>query len=144
MSKQIYINLITKDIAKAETFYKAIGFIKNEQFSDKHAVSMQWSDQIIFMILTEEFALNFNDGKLLADQKKSVGAFYALGLDSKEAVDTFCEAAKNAGGRVYKNQYNEINAGEFMYTFEVEDLDGYILEPMFMDLSKFPSNLEIK
>jgi uncharacterized protein len=139
MSKQIYINLITKDLAKSEAFYKAIGCTKNEQFSGEHAVAMAWSDEIIFMILTENFALNFNDGKELANQKKTVGAFYALGLDSKEAVDIFCEGAKNAGGRVYKNQFNEANTGEFMYSFEVEDPDGYILEPVFMDISKFPS-----
>jgi uncharacterized protein len=139
MSKQIYINLITKDLAKAEAFYKAIGCVKNEQFSAEHAIAMMWSDQIIFMILTEKFALNFNDNKQLADQKKSVSAFYALGLDSREAVDAFCEGAKNAGARVYKNQFNQENAGDFMYSFEVEDLDGYILEPVFMDISKFAS-----
>jgi uncharacterized protein len=139
MSKQIFINLITKNQAKSEAFYKAIGCTKNEQFSGEHAVSMMWSDDIIFMILSEEFAMNFNDGKAIADQKKTVGAFYALGLDSKEAVDTFCENAKNAGGRVYKNQFNAANATEFMYTFEVEDPDGYILEPAFIDVSKFPS-----
>jgi uncharacterized protein len=139
MSKQIYINLITKDLAKSEAFYQAIGCVKNDQFSGEHAVSMVWSDQIIFMILTEEFALNFNDSKTLSDQKKTVGAFYALALDSKAEVDTFCDNAIKAGGRAYKNQFNQDNAGEFMYTFEVEDPDGYILEPVFMDISKFPS-----
>jgi predicted lactoylglutathione lyase len=29
-------------------------------------------------------------------------------------------------------------AGDFMYTFEVEDPDGYILEPAFIDITKFP------
>jgi uncharacterized protein len=91
------------------------------------------------MLLTEEFAMNFNDGKSIADQTKTVGAFYALSLDSKEAVDDFCAKAKTAGGRVYSNKFNQENAGEFMYTFEVEDPDGYILEPAFMDLSKFSS-----
>jgi uncharacterized protein len=139
MSKQIYINIITKDLAKSEKFYTSIGCVKNNQFSSDLAISMAWSDDIIFMILTEAFALNFNDGKDLADQKKTVGTFFALGLDSKEEVDNFCEAAQNNGGRVYKNQFNQDNAGDFMYTFEVEDPDGYILEPVFMDISKFPS-----
>jgi uncharacterized protein len=137
MSKQIYINLITKDLAKSTAFYQAIGCTKNETFSSPDASSMMWSEDIIFMLLTEAFALNFNDGKAIADQKKSVGAFYALGLDSKEAVDNFCAKATIAGGRVYTNKFNQENASEFMYTFEVEDTDGYILEPNFMDLSKF-------
>jgi uncharacterized protein len=137
MPKSIYINIITKDLAKSTAFYTAIGCIKNDMFSGPTASAMAWSEDILFMLLTEEFALNFNDGKTIADQKKSVGAFYALGLDSKEAVDTFCAKATDAGGRVYTNKFNEDNAGDFMYTFEVEDPDGYILEPVFMDLSKF-------
>jgi uncharacterized protein len=138
MPKSIYINIITKDLAKSTAFYQAIGCTKNEMFSGPTASAMAWSEDILFMLLTEEFALNFNDGKLIADQKKSVGAFYAFGLDSKEAVDEFCAKATDAGGRVYKNKFNEDMGGDFMYTFEVEDPDGYILEPVFMDLSKFP------
>jgi uncharacterized protein len=138
MSKQIYINIITKDLAKSTDFYEAIGCVKNDMFSSPTASAVAWSDDIVFMLLTEEFALNFNDGKAIADQHKTVGAFYALALDSKEAVDDFCAKAKAAGGRVYRNAFNEANAGEFMYTFEVEDPDGYIFEPCFMDISKFP------
>ena len=139
MSKQIYINIITKDLAKSTAFYTAIGFTKNKMFSDLNASAMAFSDNIIFMILTEKFALNFNDGKTIADQKKSVGAFYALSFDSREDVDEFCAKAKANGGRMYENEFNKENAGDFMYSFEVEDPDGYILEPFFMDVSKFPS-----
>jgi uncharacterized protein len=138
MSKQIYINLITKDLSKSTAFYEAIGCKKNPQFSDDKASAMMWSEEIVFMLLTEEFALNFNDGKSIADQKKTVGALYSLSCDSKKDVDDFCNKAKQAGGRVYTNKFNQEKAGEFMYTFEVEDLDGYILEPVFMDLSNFP------
>ena len=138
MSKQIFINLITKDLAKATAFYEAIGCVKNEQFSGETGSCLVWSENIYFMILTEEFAKNFNDGKDFVDQKKTVSAYYAIMLDSKEEVDTFCENAKRLGGRVYTNKFNQDVAGEFMYSFEVEDLDGYILEPTYMDISKFP------
>ena len=140
MKKQIYINLIVKDLEKATTFYEAIGCVKNHTFSNEVAIAMMWSDEIVFMLLTEGFALNFNDGKEIANQKKTVGAFFALGLASKEAVDEFCAKAKSAGGRVYVNKFNQEMATDFMYTFEVEDPDGYILEPSFMDISKFPKN----
>lgn len=135
--KSVYINLIVNDLAKATAFYEAIGCVKNEMFSNEVASAMAWSEEIVFMLLTKEFAKNFNDGKEFADQKKSVSAFYALGLDSKEAVDEFCEKAKSAGGRVYENTFNQEMASDFMYTFEVEDTEGYILEPAFMDISKF-------
>jgi uncharacterized protein len=130
--------LIVKDLVKSTAFYTAIGCTKNPMFSSEAASAMVWSEEITFMLLTEEFALNFNDNKEIANQKKSVGAFYALGLESKEAVDEFCKKAKEAGGRVYINKFNEQFASDFMYTFEVEDTEGYILEPSFMDVSKFP------
>jgi uncharacterized protein len=138
MSKSIFINIITKDLAKSTAFYEAIGCVKNPMFCDENASAVAWSKDIVFMILKEGFASNFTDGKTIADQKKSVGAFYAFNLDSKEEVDAFCTNAKAAGGRVYPNQFNVDNASDFMYSFEVEDPDGYILEPVFMDLSKFP------
>jgi uncharacterized protein len=138
MSKQIYVNIITKDLAKAEAFYSALGFTKNEMFSDDKAIAMMFSEDIVFMILQQDFALHFSDGKEFSDQKKSVAAYYALSMDSKEEVDKFCEAARSQGCRVYENKYNTEVAGEFMYSFEVEDPDGYILEPVFMDLSQFP------
>jgi uncharacterized protein len=138
--KSVYINLIVKDLAKATTFYEAIGCTKNTMFSNDVASSMMWSDEIIFMLLTPDFARNFSDGKTIANQKESVSAYYALGFASKEAVDEFCANAKRAGGRVYENKFNQDTAGDFMYTFEVEDPDGYILEPVFMDISKFPQS----
>lgn len=136
MSKQIYVNLITKDLAKSTAFYSSIGFVRNEKFSDKNASSMMWGENIIFILLTEEFARIFNDGKEFVDQKKTVSAYYALSCDSREEVDSFCANAQAAGGRVYVNQYSEEVTTNFMYSFEVEDLDGYILEPVFIDLTK--------
>jgi uncharacterized protein len=140
MSQSVYINIISKDLARSEAFYTAIGCTKNEMFSDENAVAMMWSENIIFMVLKEDFAKHFSDGKGFSDQKKTVAAYYALGMQSKEAVDTFCEAAKSQGCRVYENKYNVEVASEFMYSFEVEDPDGYILEPTYMDLTQFHSN----
>ncbi|MGL4759572.1 MAG: VOC family protein [Patescibacteria group bacterium] len=140
MPKQVYINLIVKDLAKSTEFYTAIGFTKNDMFSDDNASSMMYDDNIIFMLLTQDFAKNFADNKSIGDQTKTVSAFYALSCESKEEVDKFCLGAKSVGGRVYDNKYNQEVASEFMYSFEVEDPDGYILEPTFMDLSQFPSN----
>lgn len=136
--KSVYINLIVKDLAKATAFYEAIGCTKNPMFSNDVACSLVWSEEIVFMLLTEEFARNFSDNKTIPNHRESVSAFYALNLVSKEAVDEFCAKAKSAGGRVYENKFNQDMAGDFMYTFEVEDTEGYILEPVFMDISKFP------
>ena len=68
-TKSIYLNLIVKDLALATAFYAAIGCVKNPTFSNEVAAAMMWSDEIIFMLLTEGFALHFNDGKEIANQK---------------------------------------------------------------------------
>ena len=88
--------------------------------------------------MIEESALNFNDGKVIADQKKTVGALYSFSFDTREEVDEFCAKAKANGGRFYTNKFNQEQAADFMHTLEVEDPDGYILEPLCMDISKFP------
>ena len=133
-NKQIYINLIVKDLQRATSFYEAIGFIKNSMFSNEQASCLVWSEEIMIMLLTTEFAKNFTDNKEIANPKKSVSAMYCISFNSKEDVDFFAEKAKIAGGRVYKNAFNEQH--DFMYSFEVEDLDGYIWEPVYMNMSK--------
>jgi predicted lactoylglutathione lyase len=124
-----------KDLEKATAFYEAIGFVKNPMFSNEKASGLAWSDDIIVMLLSQEFAKNFTDGKEIVDPKKTVSAMYAISFNSKEEVDMFIDNVKLAGGRVYTNEYN--SKYDFMYSFEVEDLDGYIWEPAYMDLSKF-------
>jgi predicted lactoylglutathione lyase len=137
-NKQIYINLIVKDLVKATTFYEAIEFVKNPMFSNEDATGLNWSENIYVMLLSGKFASNFIDGKEVVDPKKTVSAMYALNFNSKEEVDEFVEKVRVAGGRVYMNEYNA--SYEFMYGYEFEDLDGYIWEPYYMDMSKFPQN----
>jgi uncharacterized protein len=128
MNKQIFINLITKDLAKSTSFYTALGFTKNLMFSDENASAMMWGENIFFMLLSEPFARHFDDNKEFVDQKKTVSAYYALTCESKEEVDEICAKATSAGGRVYTNKYNQEVAGDFMYSFEIEDTDGYIFK----------------
>lgn len=59
MTKMIFINLPVKDLAASERFYLALGFEKNEQFSNDKAISMMWSDSITFMLLRTEFFETF-------------------------------------------------------------------------------------
>lgn len=133
--KQIYINLIVADLVKATAFYEAIGFVKNPMFSSEEAAGLVWSEEIIIMLLARQFAQKFTDGKEIADPQKVISTLFALSFGSKGEVDEFVEKAKKAGGRVYKNDYNK--QYDFMYTFEVEDIDGYIWEPTYMDTSAF-------
>lgn len=135
MAKQIYVNLIINDLEKSTSFYESLGFIKQPEFSNKDASGMKWSEEIFVMLLTKEFAKNFSDGKEMVDAKKCVTGMYCLSLNSKEEVDAIGKKAEEAGGRVYRNKFND--QFDFMYGLEIEDPDGHIWEPMYMDMTKF-------
>ena len=59
MPKQIYLNLPVKNLDKSTKFYADLGFTLNPDFSDKNASAMQWSDEIMFMLLTHDFYKKF-------------------------------------------------------------------------------------
>lgn len=134
--KQVYINIPVSDLVKSTAFYEDLGFTKNTMFSnDQTGNALQWSEDIVFMLLTREFFKTFIGDKEVADTKTTAALTVALNLDSKEAVDIFAETAKANGG----DHYRVVMPGteDFMYGYEVLDLDGNILEPLFMDISKF-------
>jgi predicted lactoylglutathione lyase len=130
MAKQIYINLPVADLAASTAFYQALGFTKNETFSDENATSVQWSDEIIVMLLKHDFYKRFIRDKQIIDAKSTSGVLLAINLESKEAVEQFAETAKQLGG-----DYFQIDMGvpaDQMFGYEVEDLDGHHWEPVWM------------
>lgn len=131
MSKQVYINFPVSDLAKSTAFYEALGFTKDPNFSDENASAMQWSDYIVFMLLTRDFYQKFLNGKTIAHTLTSSAALIALTLDSKEAVQQFADTAKVNGGNYFVAPPNE--GLDFMFSYEVEDPDGNVLEPVWMD-----------
>lgn len=134
MMKMIFINLPVKDLAASERFYLALGFEKNEQFSNDKAISMMWSDSITFMLLRTEFFETFTT-RPTADTKATVGALYALSLESREAVDAMTETAAQSGGKADVRPVQDLS---FMYSRAFEDPDGHIFEPAYMDMSAVP------
>lgn len=131
MSKMIFVNLAVDDLAATTRFYEAVGCVKNAQFSDANAVSMMWSDTIVFMLLRKEFFATFTP-KPLADARRSSEVLVALSFESREAVDAFAAAAARAGGKADIRPPQDLG---FMYSRSVEDPDGHVFEPVWMDPS---------
>jgi uncharacterized protein len=131
MSKMIFVNLPVTDLAATTRFYEAIGCTKNEQFSDEKAVSMMWSDTIVFMLLKREYFATFTP-KQVGDAHRSSEVLVALSFDSREAVDAFADAAARAGGKADIRPAQDLG---FMYSRSVEDPDGHVFEPVWMDPS---------
>ena len=130
MGKQIYINLPVKDVAASTTFYESLGFTKNPTFSDDNTSAMQWSDDIVVMLLNHDFYKKFIRDKQIIDAKATSGVLLALSFDAKEDVQRFADAAKSGGG-----DYFQVDMGmpeDQMFGLEVLDLDGHQWEGVWM------------
>lgn len=98
---------------------------------------MVWSDEIIVMLLNHDFYKNFPRNREIADSTKTSSVLLAITLDSKEAVQKFADTAKANGGDYYKVTVAEAMPEDVMFGYEVEDLDGHIWEPLWMNPKAF-------
>ncbi|WP_432719691.1 VOC family protein [Jeongeupia wiesaeckerbachi] len=128
MAQQVFINLAVKDLERSKTFFAALGYSFNPQFTDENAACMVISDTIYVMLLVEPFFKNFTD-KALIDARTHVETLTCLSCESRAEVDTQVAKAVAAGGTVPR----ESKDYGFMYSHGFEDLDGHIWELMYMD-----------
>lgn len=128
MPQMIFVNLPVADLAKATAFYAAIGFEKNEAFSNEQASAMGWSDTIHVMLLDHAFYATFT-GKRIIDAKTESGVLLCLSFDSREAVDDIHRKAVAAGGR----EARAVKDQGFMYGGAFDDPDGHGWETVWMN-----------
>lgn len=133
MRKQIFINLPVTDLDCSKTFYEAIGFTNNAQFTDETAACMVLSEEIFVMLLTHKKFSEFTS-KPIADTTKTVAAGYSLAYGSNEEVNAIAEKALSAGG----SQADEPKDYGFMYQRGFSDPDGHHWEAFYMDMTKIP------
>src|SRR4051794_23558113 len=98
MPRLIFVNLPVADLARATTFYEAVGAKKNEQFCDNTASCMVFSDTIHVMLLTHDKFRQFTP-KRIANAKETSEVLICISADSREAVDDMIVKASAAGGR---------------------------------------------
>ena len=128
MISKIFVNLPVKDLAASMTFFKAIGFKFNPQFTDETAACMVMSDDIYAMLLTHAKMKEFTS-KIIADASLTTEVLTALAVESKSKVDEIVDRASKAGG---KEPYPPKDYG-FMFGRSFEDLDGHIWEVFWLD-----------
>ena len=128
MATKIFVNLPVKDLKKSMSFFEAIGFKNNPQFTDETAACMVVSEEIYVMILTEPKFKSFTP-KAIADATKSSEVLIALSRESRADVDDIVKKAVAAGGSTYA----EPKDYGFMYQHGFADPDGHIWEVLWMD-----------
>lgn len=133
MDRMIFVNLPRRDAAVTDAFYAALGFEKNEMFSDENATSWKLSEQILVMSLNEDFYNSF----LVNGDKASFGEgtkqmLNAISAESTEEVDQFVANATANGGAVYRPAKADVPG---MYSAAIVDPDGHVWEIVYMDMT---------
>ena len=128
MPKAIFISLPVTKLAASTTFYKALGFTHNEQFSSPESAYMVWSETINLMLLTHEKWREFTTRPIPPPASSEVSL--ALTCESRAAVDAMNAAAAENGGTA---DVNPLQDHGFMYGRDMMDPDGHIWGAMWFD-----------
>jgi predicted lactoylglutathione lyase len=135
MTRMIFINFPVTDLVKSRTFYEAIGFRNNPQFTDDTAACMVWSEAIHVMILTHEKWRTFTDRPIPPSNASEVSL--AISMDDRAAIDGMVETAAANGGSADVCPRQDL---DFMYSRSFADPDGHVWEPMWMDPTAMPGS----
>jgi len=129
----IYVNLPVKDLSRSITFFKALGFEFNEEFTDNKGANLVINESIFVMLLTEEFFASFTHQQI-ADTLKENEVILALQVESKEEVDELVNKAIEQGAQDKTTALSKEEEA-MMYYRRIKDLDGHLWEIMYMDMS---------
>jgi uncharacterized protein len=134
MSKQHFISMPVRDLARSTAFYVAMGATRNPQFSDESSSCMVFSEHFFVMLLTHEKWSTFTD-KPIVDSRRESEVMVGIICDSRKAVDDAAAAAAAHGGRADVSPPTDL---PFMYSRGLEDPDGHACDAVFMDMTQFP------
>lgn len=125
----MFVNLPVTDLDRAKSFYTAIGFTINPQFTDHNAACVVVEeDHSYFMLLTRNYFQTFSD-RPIGDPKEAVSVSTAIFVNSREAVDAKTAEGLAAGG----TEERPASDYGFMYQRQLTDPDGNVLEFGYMD-----------
>ncbi len=140
MAKEIFIDLLVKDVNKTVNFFTKLGFKFNPKFTDENATCMIIGENIFAMLLVNKFFKTFTANKKISDAKRSIEVLNALSVDNRDEVDEMIENAIKSGGKEFRKAQDH----GWMYGRSFEDLDGHIWEVFYMDESKMPNEMRNK
>jgi uncharacterized protein len=126
--RKLFVNIPVSDVQRSIIFFEALGFTFNTQFTDATATSMLVGEDAYFMLLARDRFTTFTK-RPPGDPKQETSALFALGVESRSAVDEMVQKAIAAGG----SHAAEPQDHGFMYGWSFYDLDGHHWEVFWMD-----------
>ena len=133
MTKQIWLNLPVKNVAKAKDFFWKIGFSFNEQHDTPSSTCMIIGEGNFVVMLFEELLFKSFTQNELTDTQSGSEILISIDAENKEEVDALAEKVTDAGGTVFSPP---AESQGWMYGFGFADLDGHRWNVLYMDFSK--------
>lgn len=131
MPTKIVVNLPTKDLKRAKSFYTALGYAMNPHFTDEDVACVVINDAIQVMVLVEPLFGRFTPREV-ADATTVTETVLTLSVDSREEVDDLVDKALAAGGSpVDQPETHDMHSRFFC------DPDGHVWEIVWFDRAGF-------
>ena len=132
MHQQIFVNLPIENMARSQTFFKALGYAFNPEFTNDQGACLVVGDNLFVMLLVKDFYATFTT-KTIADARTTSEVLVCFSCDSREEVNTLVAKAVAAGATTPR----PVQDLGFMYSHGFDDLDGHTWEFVHMvDASK--------
>ena len=127
-SHKLFVNIPVTDLQRSITFFEALGFGFNSQFTDATATCMLVGEDAYFMLLTREKFASFAR-RDIGEPWDETSALFAISVDSRAEVDAMVKKAIAAGGATAGDPQDH----GFMYQSSFYDPDGHHWEVFWMD-----------
>jgi uncharacterized protein len=127
---KLFVNIPVSDLQRSITFFEALGFTFNRQFTDATATCMLVGEDAYFMLLTRERFKEFSK-RPVGNSRTETNALFAISVNSREEVDEVVKKAVAAGGSHAADRQDH----GFMYGWSFYDPDGHHWEVFWMDPS---------
>lgn len=124
-TKQVWVNLSVKDLARTHEFYTGLGFKPNGKFSKENELAS-------FLVGQDDFVVHFFEEKRfkwsikgeIADLNRGNEVMFTLSADSREEVDEWAETVNKAGGTLFRKP-QKIQENKSWYGCGFADPDGH-------------------
>ena len=120
MNKQIFLNIPVVDLPKSISFFEALGYSLNPQFTGDSAACIVINETTFVMLGTHAKFREFTP-KAICDTTQAVEFLINLSCESRQEVDDLVAKAVAAGG----STYDKAEDFGFMYTHSFVDPDGH-------------------
>ena len=137
MTKQFWLNLPVKDVAKSKMFFSALGFTLNQHMGGSDSACFLIGEQNAVLMLFPEAQMESFMQARISDVRAGSEMLMSFDAESREEVDQIAEIAARNGGTVFSAP-TEIQG--WMYGCGFSDPDGHRWNVLFMDMDKMPKH----